>query len=1106
MPMERMAQKGFFSFLLSLRRQRSNEPPECKLIADSGLFDRTFYLSAYPDVAQTGIDPVLHYVLHGNREGRNPSAVFNTRRYRHRHNLPQDQNSLAHYILQRTNQKTVLPNSPGNILEWRLELDEVWPTPAPIATEIGIFVHLFYEDLAKDILGRLVSIPFAHRIYISTDTTEKERFIRSVLMELSIGDRAIVKVIPDGGDIEALLVGFAQEIEKHEICLKLHARKSSSRESNFEDRWRRHLLSELVGHSVLVARTVAQFLANKDLGVVMPSHWDGFRDTLDIGSSFNAVQALLGRLDVSIQSDQWIEYPSGSMFWFRSKALAPLLKLNFGWEDFRPDEAEPHATLAHAIERSLLFCVAKGGFRWASAPGRRILADITDEECTRLIRESGDFDTSYYLQEYDDVAQRGWDPIEHYVKHGWPDRRNPSAHFHSRYYESLIAGAGYTEVNPLVHYIVIGKSEGRIPQRKPKTPATIAVDDLYSAYKKVESTPTYVEETRPIIRRTTVKPIAFYFPQFHPFEENDRFWGRGFTEWTNTTKALPMFAGHHQPRLPGELGFYDTRVRDVLVRQMELARQYGIYGFCLHHYFFDGKPVMRAPYEHILADKSLDLPFCLHWANEPWTVRWDGLARMKGTLLDQRHSPEDDIAFFKDIEPAITDPRYITVAGRPLLVIYRPSLFPDIRATIDRWKACCRAIGVQDLFLVMMQTSFEANVDPQAYGFDAAIEYPPHHLAVAEVSHTVSLYDPAFEGQIFDYRDAMKKALARPDVAYTRFRGIMPDWDCTPRRANPALYIHSSPSLYQAWLEGLCRKTQENLSEDRQFIFINAWNEWAEGAYLEPDRRHGYGYLNATAKAMNASGLVRPDDERLRILIGAHIFYTDLLPEFVDKFRNVGGQFDLLITTPHDKVEEVRRDLAKALAGVRVDVIGVGPIGRDFAPFIFEFMPRAAAYDICCWVHSKKSLYDTAYAGWRDYLLRNLLGSPGNIAAILDAFAEDNGLGVVYPAPFTAVASKVEWGSNYELAGNLLARLDITVDDGPPRFPTAAMFWFRPKALEGLTRLDLTIDEFARHADGARDPKTNAVIDGTISHALERMIIYVVEASGYHAREILFEH
>ena len=349
--------------------------------------------------------------------------------------------------------------------------------------------------------------------------------------------------------------------------------------------------------------------------------------------------------------------------------------------------------------------------------------------------------------------------------------------------------------------------------------------------------------------KSDIKLMAFYLPQFHPIPENDEWWGKGFTEWTHVSKASPQFIGHYQPRLPGELGFYDLRLPEIQKRQVELAKKYGISGFCFHYYWFCGKRLLGLPLEQFLKNPELDFPFCLCWANENWTRRWDGLDQE--VLIAQAHSPEDDLAFIKSVEPAFRDRRHIRVNGRPLLIVYRPSLLPEPRETAQRWRDYCAKNNLDGLYLIAVQ-AFET-MDPRPLGFDAAVEFPPHKLAEGApvLNSQMEIVNPDYQGVISDYSYMVESAkkVYRPD--FTLFRGVCPSWDNDARKPGRGItYQNSTPAMYQEWLTEACRFAANESDPDKRLVFINAWNEWSEGAYLEPDRRYGYAYLQATANAL----------------------------------------------------------------------------------------------------------------------------------------------------------------------------------------------------------------------------------------------------------------
>lgn len=345
-----------------------------------------------------------------------------------------------------------------------------------------------------------------------------------------------------------------------------------------------------------------------------------------------------------------------------------------------------------------------------------------------------------------------------------------------------------------------------------------------------------------------IKLLAFYLPQFHPIKENDEWWGKGFTEWTNVTKAVPQFVGHYQPHLPGELGFYDLRLVEVMERQTELAKHYGISGFCFYHYWFSGERLLERPVDQLLENKHIDMPFCLCWANENWSRRWDG--EESDVLMEQKYKDEDDLAFIDDLSKYLKDHRYIKINGKHLILVYRPALFPDFRKTSEVWRNYCRDKGIGEIFIMGVSWGIKR---PEPFGLDGLVEFPPHsiHEYGSElINDRCNIINPDFKGLIFDYKKFVEDEKYLFNVDYELFKGVCPSWDNTARKPNnPTIYHNSSPDLYKEWLKKVIKYTKDSINGDK-FVFVNAWNEWAEGAHLEPDRKYGYAYLEATRSAL----------------------------------------------------------------------------------------------------------------------------------------------------------------------------------------------------------------------------------------------------------------
>ncbi|MBU3585179.1 glycoside hydrolase family 99-like domain-containing protein, partial [Polynucleobacter sp. AM-26B4] len=415
-----------------------------------------------------------------------------------------------------------------------------------------------------------------------------------------------------------------------------------------------------------------------------------------------------------------------------------------------------------------------------------------------------------------------------------------------------------------------------------------------------------------------VKLICFYLPQFHEIEENNLWWGKGFTEWSNVKPAKPNFRGHYQPHIPGDLGYYSLLNTDTQKNQVELAKLYGVEGFCFYFYWFGGKRLLETPTLNFLNNKELDLPFCLCWANENWSRRWDGLDA--DILIEQCHSPEDDIEFIQYLSKYLIDDRYIRIDGKPLILVYRPSLLPSALDTANRWRQWCRNFGIGEIYLAYTQ-SFEKD-DPKIFGFDAAIEFPPNNSAPPNLTSKIQpISESKFAGNVFDWNIFPKRSEKYSEPGYTLFRTVCPGWDNTARRGcNSTVFINNSPSAFKYWLENAIKHTiNTKKNEDERLVFVNAWNEWAEGAHLEPDQKNGYAYLQAVRDAMEKNVTPVSHDSPKRIVIVAHDGYPH------------GAQFLAL-------------NIAKSLSqdfGIEVDLVCLGD-----GPLILEYKKWATVHNL----------------------------------------------------------------------------------------------------------------------------------------------------------------
>ncbi len=348
--------------------------------------------------------------------------------------------------------------------------------------------------------------------------------------------------------------------------------------------------------------------------------------------------------------------------------------------------------------------------------------------------------------------------------------------------------------------------------------------------------------------------IAFYLPQFYPTPYNDEWWGKGFTEWTNVVKARPRFRGHYQPHLPADLGFYDLRLPEAREAQADLASEYGIHGFCYYHYWFNGKRILERPLDEVLKLGRPDFPFCICWANEDWTRTWQGDVR--NILLEQRYSPEDDVAHIRHLIPTLADRRYIQIEGKPLVLLYRTELLPEPHRTAETWRAEVRKAGLGDLFLVNIESNYvRLPEDYSKIGFDAAVRFQPNFYSFysfyapkAVRALRALIGSPARLDRVYHYRDLYRHWKASSPTPYRSFECVTPMWDNSPRRKNRAHMLrNSTPEQYEVWLREAVERTRLD-KEGHRWVFLNAWNEWGEGCHLEPCQKWGRAFLEATKR------------------------------------------------------------------------------------------------------------------------------------------------------------------------------------------------------------------------------------------------------------------
>lgn len=699
------------------------------------------------------------------------------------------------------------------------------------------------------------------------------------------------------------------------------------------------------------------------------------------------------------------------------------------------------------------------------------------------------FDAEFYLRTYPDIAQAGVDPFEHYSSWGWRENRLPNSWFDPTYYLEMYADAKNEDRDPLLNFIEVG-------QYKNRTTKSIGIPELSQDLRQQipcvkfdDVCEDYVDYKENAKIDSIVKLVAFYLPQFHPFPENDAWWGKGFTEWTNVTKAQPNFEGHYQPHLPIHNGFYDLRVPEVMMEQAKLAKNYGVYGFNFYYYWFDGKVLMHKPFEVLLKHPEIDINYCITWANENWTRRWDGAEN--DILIGQNHCEADSIKFIEHMYQYFNDKRYIRIDNKPVLIIYRSNIIPQMAETINLWRRKVQEAGFDGIYLVGAQTfGFK---DPNEYGFDAVVEFPPHNAKSGSIKNKLNLTNHDYSGHIFDYQEVVKNIFSETEPAYKRFRTTMLSWDNTARKQNNShIFANFSMLKYKQWLSHIaCNAFNESkYNNEEKLIFVNAWNEWAEGTHLEPDRKMGYNYLQTTydvlkefdKKAVIDISKTVPIKRENEYAVILHMHYIETYDDILEYLRNLEPYgFDLyvtLTTTQNGIVQKIRNNYPSAHIQL------VENRGRDIRPFINTYKKISSlGYTAVCKIHSKKSKYRDDGDKIRDELLGGLLNQ-SKLENIMQLFKKSGQIGLCVPASY--VLPHDEKNMRYD-HGIVVGLADIIgIDFQYSSFPAGSMYWFRPEAFKGIEKIE----------DCLFAPE-EGLADGTVAHAVERIICNIVSKNNY---------
>ena len=595
---------------------------------------------------------------------------------------------------------------------------------------------------------------------------------------------------------------------------------------------------------------------------------------------------------------------------------------------------------------------------------------------------------------------------------------------------------------------------------------------------------------------TEIKAIALYLPSFYQYKLNNNSIKEYYSEWEYLKNAKTLYNGHNQPRKPGDknisIDYYDQTNIKVIIKQVELAKSHGIYGFGIYYYWFSGKKIFEKPLDIFLENKNIDFHFLLIWKNEKFLINDE-------IIFENFYEKNKMEEFIEDIKKYLIDSRYIKSNRKPIIGIYSPENILNLGEIISIWREKARKIGIGEIFILSKfngNNNKELNIKDNG---DGGFEIPPYNLNQSDLmKNNISYYYAALL-----YCENKLKNITNN---YPIYRGIMLEYDNSPKiQDNYSIFDEYSTEKFYIINKLIIDWTKSNYDKKNKFIFINAWNNWAEGTYLEPDKKYGYASINSLSKALfnlpyeNIIYNLSNFEREAIVLIQVHAFYVDLMPEIINKTNNIPVKFDLYVTTnafnKQILIDEIIKNSSKA-QNFEIDI--VENKGRDVLPYLTQIKDIAKHYKYICHLHTKKTKFDSILGEkWRNYLYNNLFGDKDLISEILSDFENNNNLGLIFPETyyfqqnnsFKYNKNNIKYmnyllgimypGTNYRIGKKII-------------FPVGNMFWARVDAIHQVFEQNIK----------NKCPKESNQIDATILHGIERIWLFVAKLNGYYYKTI----